>query len=230
MKPARHPRRVWHALELAFVREHYPHFATEDIAHVLGRPVRQVYSTAYLLGVHKTHEYLASAASGRIRGQQHTGRLHRFPKGHVPWNKGRPMPEHVRTAAAATQFKPGHRPQTWVPVGSTRLSKDRTLQVKLTDTGYTPRDWVPLALLVWEAAHGPAPAGHVVVARPPLRIPTNPLAICAADLECITRAELMRRNSIHARLPKPLVEVARLRGALKRQINRLAAKEAAPHE
>lgn len=220
----------WHPLELAFLREHYADTATADIAFVLRRAIKGVHAKAHDLGLLKSAAWLSSAASGRIRAQQHAGRMSRFPKGHVPWNKGRPMPEHVRTAAAATQFKPGHRPQTWVPVGSTRLSKDRTLQVKLTDTGYTPRDWVPLALLVWEAAHGPAPAGHVVVARPPLRIPTDPLAITAADLECISRAELMRRNSIHARLPKPLVEVARLRGALKRQINRLAAKEAAPHE
>ena len=219
-------RRPWHELERAFLVEHYPDMRTGDIAFVLRRTVGQVHNQAHKLGLHKSAAFLASEASGRISQRTHRGRLHQFPKGMTPWNKGRKMPAHVLERTAATQFKPGQRPQTWVPVGSTRITKDRCLQVKIADTRCTRRDFVPLALLIWEAAHGPAPAGHVVVFRPGVAVDrTDPLAIRAEHLECITRAELMARNTIH-RLPKPLADVVRLRGALNRRINHLA-KEAA---
>ena len=219
-------RRPWHALERAFLLEHYSDWPTAEIAFVLGRPVGQVYNQAHALGLHKSAAFLASEASGRIRQQTHRGRLHQFKPGTVPWNKGRPMPAHVLARSAATQFKKGNRPQTWLPVGSTRLTEDRCLQAKIADTGVTRRDFVPLALLIWEATHGPVPAGHLVAFRPDAQCDrTDPLAIRAEHLECITRAELMARNTIH-RLPKPLADVVRLRGALNRRINHLA-KEAA---
>ena len=45
-------------------------------------------------------------------------------------------------------------------------------------------------------------------------------------VECISRRENMLRNSVHTRLPKPLASLVQLRGALQRQINRRAAREA----
>jgi hypothetical protein len=38
------------------------------------------------------------------------------------------------------------------------------------------------------------------------------------NLECISRRDLMLRNTVH-RLPKELVQVVQLKGALQRQIN-----------
>jgi hypothetical protein len=43
------------------------------------------------------------------------------------------------------------------------------------------------------------------------------------NLDCLPRRELMRRNSVH-NLPKELVQVVRLKGALQRKINELEGK------
>ena len=49
------------------------------------------------------------------------------------------------------RFKPGNRPWTHRPVGAQRITKDGYLQRKVSDTGYTPRDWTGEHILMWEA-------------------------------------------------------------------------------
>ncbi|MCS8378253.1 HNH endonuclease, partial [Pseudomonas aeruginosa] len=63
---------------------------------------------------------------------------------------------------SATRFKKGQKPHTWLPVGSTRISADGYLQRKISDTGYPPRDWKGIHILLWEEHFGPIPTGHCV--------------------------------------------------------------------
>jgi hypothetical protein len=127
------------------------------------------------------------------------------------WSAGR-MPE--------TQFKPGARPHTWKPIGSTRVTNDGYLQRKISDTGYPPRDWVGVHILLWEEAHGPIPKGHALIFKD-----RNKGNLCLENFELITRAELMRRNTIH-NYPPELVDVIRLGGALKRRLRRIGEEQA----
>lgn len=58
----------------------------------------------------------------------------------------------------------GAAQRNYVPIGSTRISKDGYLERKVTDDHPVPaRRWVGEHRLVWEAANGPIPEGHVVV-------------------------------------------------------------------
>jgi hypothetical protein len=68
---------------------------------------------------------------------------------------------------------------------------------------------------IWIAENGPLPPDHICVFRDGDH--TN---LSIDNIECISRQEHMHRNSVH-RLPKELAEVAQLRGALKRRINKL---------
>jgi len=77
---------------------------------------------------------------------------------------------------------------------------------------------------LWIEHHGPIPAGHIVVFRPGCRT-TDPAAITPSRLEIVTRAENMRRNSIHTRLPPAVVDLIRLRNALRRKINNRISRE-----
>ena len=77
--------------------------------------------------------------------------------------------------------------------------------------------------LVWMAANGPLPAGHIVVFKPGRRT-TELEAITLDAVELISRAENMRRNSVH-QLPPELARLVQLRGVLIKTINR-KAKEA----
>ena len=203
----------------ARLRELYPHYRTQDVAEAMGLRVSQVNGKAHLLGLLKSREYLASEQSTRLRPgcAPNAGT---FKPGHATWNKG--MSYAAGGRSIETQFKPGHRggraAVLWRPVGSLRLTHDGTLQRKVTDTGTTARDYVSVHSIVWEAAHGQIPAGHVVIFRPGTAT-SIAAEITIEKLELVSRAELMRRNSRHARYPPELNSLMYLNGALTRKIN-----------
>jgi hypothetical protein len=119
-----------------------------------------------------------------------------------------------------TQFKKGVRQgvavRLYKPIGTERISKDGYLERKINDELPPQRRWRAVHLVVWEAAHGPLPKGHVIVFKN-----GNKRDIRLENLECISRAALMVRNSVH-NLPKPLAQAVQLLGALRRKINRKA--------
>jgi len=194
----------WTPAEMRSLAEMYSDAKNATLASVFGVTEPAIVAKACKLGLHK------SEAFRREHGCR-TG----FRPGLVPWNRGLPHAPGGRSAAA--HFKPGNRPQTWVPVGSTRVTKDGYLQRKVTDTGRSASDWRAVHALVWEAANGPIPRGHVVVFKPG-RKTTNLDAVTAASVDLVSRADLMRRNSVH-NYPPEIARLVQLRGALNRQIN-----------
>ena len=178
--------------------------------------------------------YLANSASevGRLMGRSRVAirnRVHKlgirkgtnpsqFTKGFTPWNKGARFICGGRNPD--TQFQPGHRPHTWNPIGHERVIKDGYLQRKLTDTGITRRDYVLIHHIVWREAGREIPPGHALVFR------DGDKRNCALDnLELVSRATLMQRNSVHNYGPE-IAALTQLRGAINRQIN----ARSKPHE
>lgn len=222
-------RQRWTQAERDTLRQDYPHQSTASIATRLGRSVGQVYQQAARMGLRKTTEYLAGTDACRMRrgdADRLGGAAHRFVAGHTPWNKGTNFIAGGRSAE--TRFQPGRAPEAahnYRPIGSLRVTKDGTLERKVTDDpSLAPaRRWVGVHRLVWEQHFGPVPPGHVVVFRAG-RHSTDAALITPDALEIVTRAELMARNTVH-NLPKPLAELVQLRGALKRQINRRETAE-----
>lgn len=88
------------------------------------------------------------------------GRDTRIQPGNIPPNKGKKG--YSLPGSERTQFKVGHRPKNWLPIGSERTNSDGFLQVKLTDTGYPPRDWVMKSTIEWEKVNGQIPEGHLL--------------------------------------------------------------------
>lgn len=208
----------WTEQQVAEIVRRYPHERTGNIARDLGVPVSKVYAKAAWMGLSKTAEYLSSPDSCRMRRGDNIGAEFRFKKGQIPPNKG--MKGGVSyPGMEATQFKPGRKPNSWMPVGSERVSKEGYLQRKLTDTGYTKRDWVSVHVIVWEQEHGKIPPGHVVIFRD-----GDKRNFAISNLECISRAELMKRNSIH-NLPPELKQVIQLNGSLKKRITHAIRKQ-----
>src|SRR5690606_22145051 len=109
-----------------------------------------------------------------------------FRKGMVPWNRG--LKGYM--GANRTSFRKGNKPWTWLPVGSERISKDGTLQRKVSDTGYGPRDWKAVHAILWESVHGPVPKGHIVVFKAGIS-KEEKLRPVIGSLECISRVENM---------------------------------------
>lgn len=202
------------------MRQCYPEAPAWIIAHVLDRTARQVYAKAATMGLRKTAEYLAGPHAHRVSGIDNG---HRFAPGHVPANKGLRRPGWAPGRMATTQFKPGvlsgRAALLAQPVGAVRINKDGYLERKVNNDLPFQRRWRAEHLLLWESAHGPLPRGHAITFRD-----GNRDHIALDNFECITRRELMARNSVH-RLPPELAAVVQLKGALQRQINKREGKK-----
>lgn len=212
--------RPWTPVELDLLADMYPHCNTQDVGAWLERNPGSVYQAALTRGIRKTQEYLESVSSGRIQRGRQDPRMSvgQFKSGLVPWNKGKP---HNPPGAEKGRFRKGHKnPHRWQPIGAYRThSSDGMLQQKVTDEGKGPRDWEYVHRLVWQREHGPIPPGHIIIFRPGTK--TNKLEeITVEKLECITRAENARRNSLYTRNPE-LGRLAQLKGAITRQVNRI---------
>lgn len=223
------PHRIWTAQEIEVLRLLYPDFPAAIVARQLGRPVASIYHKAQVLGIYKSEAFLASDASGRLlRGKQHPSIVAvQWKPGHQPWNKGIKGSSGLHPNSRATQFRPGTRMgaanTNYVPIGSLRVNADGVLERKMTDDPalYPARRWVPVARLVWEAAHGPVPPGYLVAFADP-RLRTTVLEHITVDkLVCITRKENLRRNGIWSRDPA-LSRLYQIKGAITRQVNRIA--------
>lgn len=215
------PRNVrWSPMEEALLLDLYPDCTCTDLAALLDRKPGSVYSAAMRLGLKKSDWFKASDLSGRIQRGKQDPRMtaSRFQKGHKTWNKGLEYMPGGR--CKETQFRQGHRPHTWQPVGSYRITADGYLERKVNNLpGANHVRWHGVHRIVWEAEHGPIPAGHIVVFKPGTR--TTVLELITADkLECITRAENARRNHPGTRNPE-LYALYQLKGAINRQVNRI---------
>ncbi len=210
----------WSQDELDTLRRLYPNKTTNAVALMLGRSVSSTYQAAYKLGLSKSAEFLSSPESGRTDGNR--GKSTRFPKGNVPANKGLRRPGYAPGRMAETQFKKGMAVSdrhNYLPIGSVRVTRDGILQRKVTDDPsiYPARRWTPVTRLVWEAMHGPIPPKHMVVFKPGMHTVVES-EITVDRLECISRAEHMRRNTIH-NYPPEIKGAMTARAALNRRIN-----------
>lgn len=201
-------KRLWEPEDDALVAERYPHEPTATLARSLRRSVTATYARAMKLGLAKSAAYLASPAACRLRRGDNLGKAFRFPKGHVPANKGLRRQGWAPGRMRETQFRKGERhgraAQVYQPIGSERISKDCYLQRKVNDDLPRQARWRSVHVLVWEAAHGPLPAGHAVSFRNGDRRDVR-----LENLELISRRELMRRNTVH-NLPAPLAQTVQL--------------------
>ena len=80
------------------------------------------------------------------------------------------------------------------------------------------RVWPLLNRHIWQEHNGPIPAMHTVIFRDGDR--SN---VAIENLELISRADLMRRNTIH-RLPLELKNTIMLLGVIKRKVRENAEK------
>ena len=211
-------RHHWTPKEIALLRAQYPHRPGQEIAERLGLRLRQVYEKAFSLGIKKSEEFWASPVSGRLRPGSLVGLAWRYPHKHGPWNKGM---KGLDIGGKETRFKPGCRvgraAENYKPIGYERTSRDGYLERKIHDGLPLQSRWRYVHLLVWEAARGPAPAGHVIVFKD-----GDKRHIALDNLECVSRQELLRRNSDYG---PEIGHLIRLRGAITRQINQRKTKE-----
>lgn len=219
------PRMVWSPEEDAVLRDYFPHLPTKLVARAFECSEFQIHNRAHRLGLRKTEEYLASPAACRLRRGDNVGAACRYPKGHVPANKGLRRPGWFAGRMRETQFKkgrPAHESRNYVPIGTEKVDPKRGVLVrKVTDdpTIFPVMRWQPVHRMVWESVNGPVPKGHIVIFRRGMKtLVASEITIDRVEL--VTLRENMLRNTVH-NLPAPLPQLVQLRGALIRKINRI---------
>lgn len=204
--------RPWTARELELLRAAYPDTPTAALAKSLGRTVKAVYAQAKAHGLSKSAAYLEGPHAFRLR-RGDVGIGHRFKKGLIPWNKGM---KGLDIGGKETRFKKGQisgrAAEHCRPIGDERVV-DGYRQRKISNTGSKAQRWAMAHVLIWQEANGLLPDGHIVIFRD-----GNRENLALDNLECISRAENMRRNSYH-NYPPEIVQAVQLRSLISKQIN-----------
>lgn len=142
------PRRGLYPEDMeTFMRETAPGRNAEEIARMVNdRFGEGTMSVSQVRAYKKNHKIVSGYDS-------------RFPKGHVPANKGKHM--ETRGRMRDTQFRKGNRPHNAHPIGTEIVRSDGYIQVKVAD----PDVWKLKHRIVWEQHNGPIPEGGLVVFR-----------------------------------------------------------------
>lgn len=202
----RNNRFDWTEDREAALVEFYPNHSAKYIAELLGTKDYVIYKKAERMGLKKSPEYLAKLNKQLGENLQKGGFGTRFVKGQKPWCYGKKIGSHPNSAR--TQFKKGQNPHNALRVGD-EVCPDGYWKVKIAE----PNKWEFKHRLLWKQAHGEIPEGQCIVFRD-----GNPKNCVIENLECISRAELSRRN-IEKNAPE-VRETYRMLGHLQRLINR----------
>ncbi|ATW28357.1 hypothetical protein DCMF_04495 [Candidatus Formimonas warabiya] len=125
-----------------FINDHYIGVGHQGMADLLNK----MFGTNYTKDQMKAYYARFKLDSG-LKGY--------FQKGRNPWNKGK----KGTGGWEPTQFKKGHTPTNYRPVGSERINVDGYIEIKIAD----PNKWRPKHQVVWEQTNGPIPKGHTII-------------------------------------------------------------------
>lgn len=178
MKSSKYRR--WTKAEDELLIELYSDKPNAYLAEIFNRSKKSVQHRAFVLGIQKSPEF--------AKQQLEKGW---FPKGHVPFNKGKKwihfMSEEGMRNSAKTQFSgPPHntRPPGFEMLRAAHHGK-RYWWIK----PYDGRRMMPKHRWLWEQAYGEIPKGYNVQFKD-----NNPLNCVLENLYLITRDEQVREN------------------------------------
>jgi hypothetical protein len=164
--------RVFTPGHLEFLRNHVVGRTKRDLTDLFNRHFQLKMSERQIVSCCKNNKLPPSGLDGR------------FKPGREPFNKG-------KTGVGGwepTQFKKGHKPHNYKPVGTERINGDGYVDVKIAD----PNKWKGKHILEWEKENGPVPNGQVVIFGDGNRRNFDP-----NNLLLVTRKQLARLNQNH---------------------------------
>jgi len=200
--------------EINFLQQYYPVMPTSELAAIMDRSEKTIYHKAHALGLKKNQEYLNSPFSGRMKHGDTKGLKTRFIKGHIPANKGKKMSPELKKKLQHTFYKKGNLPANTLYNGAITIRKDkRGILNKFIRLALSK--WEYLSRYIWEQHNGKIPRGYNIIFKDADTMNCN-----IDNLELLSNAELMKRNSIH-NYPEEIRKAIHLRGVLTRTIKQV---------
>ena len=198
-------RVYWTPEQEKIIRDHYPDSTLDELNKLLGgvRTNKEISSKAKLLKVYKSSAYREKydiSPDGKIK------------KNATPWNKGS---SYMPPGCEKGWFGKGSLPHNTLTVGTTRMTKDGYLQVKVSNENHR---WELVHRQTWKQHHGEyPPKGMAIVFNDGDKLNCHDIN----NLSLISRKELMLRNNVQ-NLPEELKEVIRIKATITRRINERA--------
>lgn len=195
-------RQYWTPEQIKILADNYHESTSEEMVELLGGVFlgQKICDKAKKIGLCKSETYKSKykiSSNGR------------FSAGIKPWNKG--INYKAGGRSIETRFKPGLVPANRSSVGTKRIDTEGYILIKIEEGMHKFR---LLHREVWKEHHGEYPSSGMV-----LVFKDGNKRNCKIDnLECISRKELMLRNSIN-KYPEEIKDVIRLRAVITRKIN-----------
>lgn len=206
-------RRLWTPSEIKIVQTMFADNYTEDVCKLLKRSYGSVVGQAAKMGLRKSAAFLKMELKKQAKRLKKHGAAHRFTKGTVPQNKGIKMPIELYVKCQPTMFKKGQVPHNayndWQEVIRNDSNGKQYYMIKLPNRTRLMYKHIWL----WETANGQVPKGYNVVFKN-----GNTLHCTIENLECISNAELMYRNS-KIQYPKEIIPALTMINKIKKYIN-----------
>jgi HNH endonuclease len=210
--PSKQKKGVWTDADNEYLKENYPIIYTSEICTKLGRSYTSVAAQAYKLGLKKSTEFKQMEYKKQGERLRLQGKRHQYAKGHTPHNKGKKVSEITKQLLLKTTFKKGNKPHNAYDDWQEVIRKDSggKSYILIKVPGY--KKLKHKHVYIWQQANGPVAKGYNIVFKD-----GNQMNCQLNNLECISNAELMQRNTIQ-RFPPELQTTIRLVKKLKRTI------------
>lgn len=184
-------RNNWTETEIQTLIGLFPNNYTQTVCKLLDRPYSSVVGKAYSLGLKKTETFRKQFMAVCIENLKEVGKVYRWEKGNVPPNKGKKTPSVVYEKVQRTMFKKGNIPHNakkdWQEVLRKQSDGKKYIMIKVPEN----KQLINKHVWLWEQLYGKVQKGFNVVFKD-----GNTLNCTIENLECISNAELMQRNSM----------------------------------
>ncbi|MGG5506736.1 MULTISPECIES: HNH endonuclease signature motif containing protein [unclassified Myroides] len=193
------------------LKEIYPTTLTQSIADDFKMSIYAIRNKAWSLGLKKDIEWIRD--NSRYNMQFNEGaKRNQIKKGSVPHNKGKKINKEVYEKMKHTFFKKGNVPANAKKDFEEVQRRDSSGKVYWMIKLPGNKKLLFKHVWIWETTNGKISKGQNIVFKN-----GNSLDCQLDNLECISNAELMRRNTIQ-RYPADIKQAIRLNSKLKKQL------------